>query len=163
MRRSGGDRYSRDYGIPVFHREWYIRDGLKDDERERRLKLRMETMNTILSEYPTTTACALSKETGVYVEAIERLAKEHGLAALKQTSGRTSGKKVEKVDATGKVVSTFDSVNQCAAKEGIKYDRLRHMKGALTVGEYTYRLVKPRRENMDDLLLEMGLGDLDEE
>lgn len=164
MGRSGGDRYSRDYGIPVFHREWYIRDGLKDDERERRLKLRREMMNTILSEYPTTTAYALSRETGVLPDQIERLAKEHGLTALKQASwrGGSSPMKVKKVDATGKVVATYDSINQCAAKEGIKYTRLRYMKGALTVGEYTYRLAKPPRENIDDLLLEMGIWDEEE-
>lgn len=142
------DRYSRDYGIPVFHREWYISDRLKADEKERRMKLRRETLTTILSEYPTTPTTTLSRETGVYAEAIKRLAKEYGLVSARQASGRKSGRKVEKVDETGKVVAVFSSVNECAKREGFGYHKLRHCgEEGVKVGKYTY-YVTPGRASM---------------
>lgn len=119
------DRLSNGEVLPAFHDDLRVNAYMKPEEKQRRLDKRTDIMATILAAYPTTSTTKLAKEFGVSVEYIRQLAQSHGVAKIGRSSGSKEGHQVEKVDAEGKVVAVYESVNKAAQAAGVPYNTIR--------------------------------------
>ena len=145
--------------LPSFRKELRVNQYMKEEEKQRRLDARTDIMATILAAYPTTPTKKLAEEFGVTEAYISAIAMQNGVTKAGRR-GRTCACKIEKVTSEGQVVKEYDSVNQAAKAEGVKYSSLRcRIDGRCNspLDGFTYRLKKKSVSKQPKICFDMDL------